>query len=339
MGPIRVAVVGCGAWAEMITQRIYSSLAEIGQVVATVDKRPERAAKLAALLGAHPYTSLDAALEGEAIDAVDVRLPHAKHAEASLQAIRRGKHVLVEKPLATSLADGEEMVVAAAGAGVVLSVGENYPFLEHVRVARRLLDEQAIGRLLAVRSTRAFSITQGGTWVRDGWRLDASRAGGVLIDQGAHHVNMLRRLVGEITHVQACSGGGPGQQAEELVVVNCRFANGVLGQQFYCWSTATPDPGPQATLYGVAGSIEIHISYFQPGGGVLLLRPDLPGGRTWELQGGDFLDSALPVVEDWLRACRGERQPEMPGEDGLRDLKVVLAAYQSIDSGCEVAVN
>lgn len=339
MSPISVAIVGCGVWAEMITESVYSRLGSLGRLVATVDFQMERAEQLAARLGARAYRSLDDAFQHESIDAVDVRVPHAAHAVVALAAIAQGKHVLVEKPIATTLNDAERIVAAAENAGVTLSVGENYTFLKPVLVARKLLDEGAIGRLLTVRTTRAYRIGTDEGWLRDGWRESASQAGGVLMDQGPHQVNMLHRLAGNITHVHAYGDLRPGEHAEDVVVVNCRFASGLIGQQLYCWNTDTPAPGPELVLYGERGSIEMHLTYHQPGGGTLLLRPDLPEGRSWATREGDYYDSALPVVEDWLHACRGEKPPAMPGKDGLRDLRVVLAAYRSLETGQEIAID
>ena len=341
MDRLKIAILGCGTWAGLIIENVYTQLRDIGQLVATVDQRLDRAERLAAPFGARAYRSLQEAMDHEKIDAVDIRLHHAAHAPAVLEAVSYGKHVLVEKPFATSVEDGERMVAAAKTANVVLSVSENYAFLEQVRVAKRLLAENVIGRLLAVRSARVFPITTaGGIWIQDPWRLDVRRGGGVLLDQGCHHVNMVRRLVGEITHVHAFSDAIPGQKPEDTAVLNLRFANGVIGQQLYCWNTKALDAqlGPEAILTGEDGTIEIHMTYVVEGGGVLLHKPDLPGGQEWRYHGANYFASTFSVVDDWVRACRGEKKPAMPGEEGLRDIKVVMAAFRSIETGCEVVV-
>jgi predicted dehydrogenase len=333
----RVAILGCGAVAELAAEWAYPRLRDVAEVVAVVDPRPERAERLAAAVGARAFPSLDAALAAERIDAVDVRLPNHLHLSGALGAIASGAHVLVEKPLATRTADAERIIRAAADAGVVLAVGENYSFFAPVARARSLVADGAVGDVVMVRSTRVFRI--GGIWVRDGWRLDPGRAGGgVIIDQGCHQANLLRRLVGEFTHVHAFAVGRQVSPSEDAVVVNCRFENGVIGQQLYGWSCPTPEQGPDATVYGTEGSIEIHTTYGVAGGGTLLKRSDQPGGQRWESRDGDYFETFHASIADWLHACRDGRPPVVPGEEGLADLRVALALYESLDTGDTVAV-
>jgi UDP-N-acetyl-2-amino-2-deoxyglucuronate dehydrogenase len=338
MSTLRVALYGCGAVAEIVADHVYPALRDLATVVATIDTRIERATELAERLGARPYPTLADATAAEPVDAVDVRLPHDLHAQAALEAIAQHRHVLLEKPLAASLEDAEKVVDGADAAGIVLAVSENYPFLEPVRVARRLLDDGVIGQILTVRSTRVYEL--GGVWARDGWRTGVeSAAAGVLLDQGTHHVSMLRHLIGEITHVHAyASSRRDGWVGEDSVVINCRFGRGLIGQQLYCWGSPVTLAVPEATVYGSAGSLEVHISYERPGSGVRIHRPDLPDGHRWAVRAGDYYDSLRPTVEDWLLACRDQREPLVSGMEGLRDLEVVMAAYRSLDTGAEVAV-
>lgn len=335
---VRVAVVGCGAVTELSADSAWPRLAGLGQVVATVDTRADRAEAMAERLGARPYASLAAALEAERIDAVDVRVPHRAHAAVALEAIAAGCHVLVEKPIAMSIEDGLRIVEAAEAAGVVCAVAENYAFFEPIDVARDVLAAGGIGEILTVRTHRVLEI--GGIWVRDGWRHDAGQAGGgVLIDQGCHHANLLRRLIGEVVAVQAyASERRPGWIGEDTVTVSCRFENGLIGQQLYCWGTPTPARGAEAYVYGTEGSLEIRVTYSEPGGGVVRFAPHRPEGE-WLHEGADYDQTFLPTLEDWLRACRGERRSGMPGREGVADLAVVLATYAAIASGREELVS
>ncbi len=333
---VRVALLGAGAVSEIVAERAYPKLSDIATVVAVVDQRAERAAAMATALGARAYSSLAEALAAEEVDAVDIRLPHPAHAAAAYEAIAAGKHVLVEKPLATDAAEAAGIVEAATKAGVVLSVAENYQFFEAVHAARRALDAGVIGEVLLVRSHRVCEVA--GIWARDGWRTDATRGGGgVLLDQCTHHTNLLRTLVGDITHVHAyASTRREGWVGEDSAVVNCRFESGLIGSQFYSWGTATPEIGAEAYVYGSLGSLEVRVTYDSPGGGVVVFRPNRE--PEWVHTGGDYFDTFLPTVEDWVRSCAGEHAPGMTGELGVRDLRVVDAAYRSVVSGREERV-
>jgi hypothetical protein len=126
--PLGVALVGCGAVAQLQRARIYPRVAALGQVVATCDPEVVRARTLAEMLAGggegaapRPYAALDDVLADPHVEAVDICTPHPSHAELALRAIAAGKHVLVEKPLATTMNDGKRMVAAAHAAGVVLA--------------------------------------------------------------------------------------------------------------------------------------------------------------------------------------------------------------------------
>lgn len=330
---MRVVLVGCGAMGSIAAERVYLGRDD-ARIVATVDPDADRARTVADQLDAVACSSLAEALDAVPCDAVDIRTTHPQHSAAALTAIAARKHVLVEKPLATTVADAEAIVAAAHDADVIAAVAENYAFFRPVVEAARLLADGAIGELLTVRTHRITEVT--GVWARDGWRSDGGRAGGVLLDQGTHFTQLLRRTVGEITHVAAyTSVRTPGWTADDSAVVNCRFANGLIGQQLYCFASGTAEVGAEAYFYGTEGSLEIHTTYDAPGGGLRLFgRND----SSWPVEGGDYFDSFHLVVEDWLAACRGESAPTMPVEEGLRDLRVVDAALRSVQSRCEVAV-
>jgi predicted dehydrogenase len=196
-----------------------------------------------------------------------------------------------------------------------------------------MVADGAIGEVLAARTIRVVSLD--GVWVRDGWRLASD--GGVLLDQGCHFVNLLRRVVGEIVGVSAMAvARAPGWSAPDTAVVVCRFESGALGQQLYTF--ASPDPGgPEAVVHGTTGSLEVHTGYGQPTGGLLHRRPDDPSG-AWVVHGAEYDDTFAPAIADWLGACRNGTEPVMSGREGLRDLEVVAAALRSIQAASEEPV-
>lgn len=361
--PLGVALIGCGAVARLQRARIYPRVARLGHVVAICDPSPERAQELAALLstgqangGQAPvtaYTEVEQALADPRVEAVDICTPHPTHADLALQALAAGRHVLVEKPLATTLGDGRRVVAAARAAGRVLAVNEQVRFLEPFLRARDLIADGAIGTLAVVRAHRIGYL--GGAYMASGWRRDPSLAGGgMLLDQGPHYFHALRLLAGgvagEITHVAALASTVrddwlPG--AEDTAAVIVRYASGLIGEALFCWATRTPDTGAWAYAYGTEGSLDI----FTPNAGLIwhrASRPEQPAGSD---SGGNAraaseivlpkrpIDDALEAcLADFLRAARAGGAPGMPGEEGLRDLAVVEAAYRSIRSGQSEAV-
>src|SRR5205085_1919265 len=141
-----------------------------------------------------------------------------------------GKHVLVEKPIATSVEDAERMVELAARKQLALCVSENYPFLEPFQRARQLIQDGEIGQLVTLRSHRIGYLS--GIWLRDGWRQNAELAGGgMLLDQGCHYTNILRMLGGDVVEVSAFAATTRTDwRGEDTATLILRFASGIIGE-------------------------------------------------------------------------------------------------------------
>jgi predicted dehydrogenase len=137
--PVRLCLLGCGALAEILADRVYPAVRDEVRVVAAVDVVEKRAVELAARLGARAFTSLEAACAEMRPDGVDVRLPHHLHLEGARMAAAAGIPFLMEKPMATTVAAARQVAELGRGIGPSSGVSENYGFLQPVVAARRLL--------------------------------------------------------------------------------------------------------------------------------------------------------------------------------------------------------
>jgi len=329
--PLRVALVGCGALAEILADRVLPAVADRVVVVAAVDVDSDRARRLADRLGARPASSVAEACAPGDVEALDVRLPHHLHVEGARLAAQVGLPFLMEKPMATSLAEAREIAAIGRELHPACGVGENYGFLEPVRAARRLLVDGAIGELLCAQATRVFEL--GEQWRRGGWRVAPDgRATGVVVDQATHIARLLRTVVGEIEEVSAwTSSRRPGWAGADSAAVSCRLRSGVVATQTYCWGTPTPAAIPELWLFGAAGSIAVHVSYEAPGGGALLQRPGEPD--RWSGTGTNYYDSLGAVLVDWAQAVRARTAPTASLEEGVRDAAVMAAVLESAGRG------
>jgi predicted dehydrogenase len=329
--PVRVALVGCGAIGELVAQHVYANATGRGfRLVAAIDPQTERSQAVAGALGVPAYPSVQAAVDdGVVIDAADIRTPHAAHADTACDALRRGWHVLVEKPLATTLGDGERIRRAAATAGRVAAVAENYPHIRAVRAARDAIGAGTVGEVLTLRTTRAFTLD--GVWLRDGWRRDAGPSAGLLLDQGTHHTSLLRCLGGPISQVSAVSSGAEEGRADTLLVT-ARFASGLAAQSLYSWTAFPLAAEAEGTVFGTGGRIEIRVDYDTDQGRAFLWDEDNPGGKAIS-PAENYYDSHTSIVEDWVAAIRSGGAPQVTLDDGLADLAVVLAAGRSRQDG------
>jgi predicted dehydrogenase len=182
--PLQVTVIGCG-WAGTRHARAFARCG--GEVRWAVDSKRERAA---ALPGAGPDTRVTTdyreALADPEVEAVDICLPHDLHAEVAIAAAEAGKHVLVEKPLAATLAEADAMIAAAERRGVILMVAENARFNPLYLKVEELLRDGAIGRPALLQMTREAYLTRSFLEERP-WFLDArAAAGGIMMSGGVH---------------------------------------------------------------------------------------------------------------------------------------------------------
>jgi predicted dehydrogenase len=329
MADFNVGLVGCGAVADWHADRGYAHLADLARLGAVCDPRRDRAEALAGRSGARVFTDLADLLADPAIRGIDLCVPHHLHAPLALRALEAGKHVLVEKPIATRVADAERMVALAEARGLALCVSEQYPFSPPFRQAREMIRAGEIGKLVTLRTHRVGYL--GGIWLRDGWRQDATVAGGgMLLDQGCHYTSIARMLAGEIAAVAAFTSNTRADWVgDDTATLILRFASGLIGEALYCWGTRTSDVGAECSVYGERG----HLAVDSGAPSLVLYRSDLPEGRQVIRAGPAGEGVFASIIEDWVLAALGRRKPTMPGREGLADLRVVMAAYRSAASG------
>lgn len=329
MAEFSVAIVGCGAVADWHADRGYALLADVVRLAAVCDTRRDRAELLAGRHDARPCTDLAAVLADQSIQGVDLCVPHHLHAPLALQALSAGKHVLVEKPIATTVEDAERMVSLAAARGLTLCVSEQYPFSTPFVRARELIRDGEIGKLVTLRTHRVGYLE--GIWLRDGWRQNATVAGGgMLLDQGCHYTNIARLMAGEIESVAAFTSNTRSDWVgDDTATLILRFRSGLIGEALYCWGTRTSDVGAECYVYGERGHLRVDSG--RPA--LVLYRPDLPDGRQILIDRPERNEVFARIIEDWALAALSRRQPTMPGSEGLKDLRVVMAAYRSAQSG------
>jgi len=162
-------------------------------LVASADPRPEARALFAAEFNAQTYDSVEALCTDERVEVVYVATPHQYHAAHTAVAAKAGKHVLVEKPMAISLAECEAMIATARKAGVHLIVGHSHSFDAPIAHTRRLIES---GKFGAVRMITTFNYTNFLHRPRRAEELDTAQGGGVIFSQAAHQVDVVRLLAG-----------------------------------------------------------------------------------------------------------------------------------------------
>lgn len=322
-----LCVLGCGSFARVFAESVAPLRGEIDLYFASRNlARAKEYAELFNGLGA--FGSYASAAADPRVHALYVCTPHYLHLEHVSLAASWGKHVLVEKPIAGTLADAEAIVHQAEASGAILMVAENYRFLPAMQTARKLVDRGRLGqpRLLQLQEQYPFRPS--------GWRNRANlNGGGVFIDGGIHKVSGLAYLSGRPNQVYAhrILPGQPGLEAEDGVVVMTRTADGVVGIINHSWSIVPPDPHSWVSISGTEGSL-----YFEVGKPWLRVSD---GNSTTVVELEDDANGLVPMVREFHQSILGAREPAMTGREGIADLSLVLKAYESMENGVPVRID
>ena len=338
--PIRVAIVGCG-WAGVRHAEAYE---RCGATVSwAVDRDLRRAEALARLRqGVRVATNYREVLHDPDVSAISICLPHGLHAKVAVDAAEAGKHVLCEKPLATSLKEADNMIEAVERARACLMVAENDRFDPIFRKVRELLEGGVIGEPALIQMTRETNLTQNFLSDRR-WFLDAqAAAGGIMMSGGIHDFEKMRMLVGEIHSVRALRARQrfTEMEGDDTSVAIIQFESGAVGtlvESFIMKSLAT------------AAGPEVHTLRIDGGLGSLSVQEDktirlfseredlrLGGASTQHEILVPEADTFALEVEHFLESVRTGREPLTSGRSQRRALEVVLGAYRSMESGGEV---
>jgi predicted dehydrogenase len=319
-----LVVLGCGR----IAHRHAAAARRLGWPLLFASRDASRAREYARRHGGlDAHGSYEAALADPRAGAVVVCTPHDRHLPDARAVLAAGRHVLVEKPIARTLTEADRMLEAAARAGRVLMVGENFHYMPAFRRVHALIRQGRLGAL------RELHLVARGYRRPSDWRtrLDAS-GGGTLIDGGIHYVHLLRWWGGEVTRLYAVRPPPTVAEAagEDAVAVLAELAGGAIG--FLANSLGAPGVAKVqwSTITGSRATCLVDNR-----GRFLLVRG---GGRPYLRLFRRDPRGHEAMLTDFRDAIRTGRTPGTDGTSGRRDLAVVLAAYRSLAEGRVVEV-
>jgi len=340
---LRMGVIGLGMGQGHA--RGYQSHPD-AELVALCDLDTGRLEAVAAELGvAQTYTDLDEMLTKADLDAVSVALPNKLHAPFTIKALRRGLHVLCEKPMARTLREAERMLAAAAKAGKNLMINFSYRFSDMSYALKEQVDLGVVGDIYFGRTVwhRRRGFPQFGSWFGD----KEMAGGGPLLDLGVHRLDLALWLMGYPDPV-AVSGStyDPIARAtarrerkkysvEDLACGLIKFANGATLLLESSWALNIGEDEHMVTeLYGTRGG---------------LVQRNCDGGYAFEAElyteEGESLFSkkldrrimgAPSSYHEFIDSILEDRQPMASAEQGLKVMKILEGIYKSAETGREV---
>ena len=349
MTKLRAAIIGCGKMAQVHAQALMNI--EEAELVAVQSRSLEKATAFAAPYRAHPYTNIAEMIRHEKVDIVVICTPHPAHKAAAVTAFENGAHVLVEKPLAISLADCDVMIDAADAAGKQLGMISQRRFFPACMRIKQAIDAGKLGTPML-----GFVVMYGWRdetyYKSDPWRGKwAEEGGGVLVNQAPHQLDLLQWFMGsefdELYGVWS-NINHPYIEVDDTAVAVVRFKNGAIANIMVS----------NAQKPGIYGKVHIHGSNgatagVQTDGGSMFLPgrstiTEPPLNELWTIPGEEALlpqwqqeDTALfnavnPVEyfirlqqRDFILSVIEKRQPLVSGRDGRRTVELFNAIYRS----------
>ncbi len=354
MSKIKVCIVGCGRIATLNVMGYKDN--EDAEVYAVCDVNEERAKQFAGETGASKvYTDYQDVLNDPEIDMIDLLVPHNLHCKMTVQACEAGKHVSVQKPMALTLKECDEMIEAAKKAGVKLKVYENFVFYPPYVKAKELIDAGEIGEPLTIRIKMNAGSNKHG-WTVDpatwAWRMEEEQSGGgeLVFDDGNHKFSIARYFMGEPENVFAYIGksimeGETFIKKDGTQVQFYQDAPSMItwkykdGQRYGVFDiTWSKDLEINSDYYACDERVEITgtkgVIWITRCTGKMLQIPTLimyKDGQTIQFDNlrDDWADSFIDSTKDFIDAIKNDRDPVLTGEDGREVIKFSLAAMQS----------
>ena len=340
---LRFGVIGCGSAAMPVAKALSTS--EVAELAAVHDLNPALARDLAERYGARVHDTLPALLADPSIQAVYIAVPHHLAAQLAAQALRAGKHALVEKPMGLSLAEVDELIGLADERQLALGVFYELRQTAAVVQARELVRAGAIGKIIGV-SIQTLIDKPASYWLQgyggrsvNSWRGSRAQAGGgVVLMNSSHALDAMRYITGlEVTSVSAQAGALVAPvEVEDTAAASLRYDNGAIGSLFAGAHLAGSNPGGERSqLYGTEGQLRLPNLYGDDPLMIFLRRewgtPPLAAGEWHTLP-----HTPRPMFEHAVDAFaaaaqRGEPAPTS-GRDARAILAIVLAMYQSAET-------
>ena len=316
---MRVGLVGAGFMGG-VHLNAYAGIPE-AEVVGVADARIEAAVAGAEIAGARPYASYEDLVAAEDVEVVDVCLPTAFHKDLAVRAAGEGRHVILEKPIARTMEDAQQIIEAFSGDGPRLFVGHVVRFFPEYVGIKEKIDAGDLGTVGVVRTSRRSPFLLGwNDWYAD-WRV----SGGVLLDLVIHDFDYLRWTLGEAERVYARGMLGREYNRLDYVLVTLRFENGAIAHVEGHWGY----PGPFNYSIEVAGSDGLlTVDSTEPAplqliGGVPGVISDLSAGKSpYEKE-----------LEHFIHCIATGEEAIVGGQDAYEALRIGLAATESVLTG------
>jgi predicted dehydrogenase len=323
-------LIGCGR----ISKNHLESIKALpgAKLVAVADVKEEALSAAVTKYNCQGYNDYNELLANPEVEIINICTESGLHARIAIEAMKAGKHVLVEKPMAMSLAEADAMLATAKAMGVKLGVVHQNRFNTAIVKLRQSLENNQFGKL-----THASAVVR---WNRNDeyynqapWRGTWAQDGGCLMNQSIHNIDLLQWMMGPVESLFAYTATNMRKiEAEDLGMVILKFKNGALGTIEATTTIYPKNLEETLSVFGSTGSACI--------GGIAVNKIE-----TWRFDGEDEAavlsqqDKEPPnvygfghadIIKDFMEAITENRAPAVSGPEGRKALEIILAVYHSV---------
>ena len=344
MTKTKIALLGAGFIADIHVESYHRFVPE-AEVVAVFTRTPERAAAFAKKHHlARWFDDLDKAITESGCDVVDVCLPNFLHHRAVLAAAKAGKHVIIEKPIALTLEEADEMIAVCKASNLKLMYAEELCFAPKYERVRQLVREGAVGRIFQMRQCEKHS------GPHSEWFYDVNQSGGgALMDMGCHGIAWFRWMLGGrptarsvYAHMQSGLIHKHRTRAEENSLCIVEFDGGAIGVAENSWAKHG-GMDDRVEVYGSDGVIYADLfignsalTYSEKGYGYAMEKAGSTKGWTFTMFEEAFNQGYPQELKHFIACVREDKPPLVTGDDGRAVLEIMYAAYHSARTGEKV---
>ncbi|MEM1601832.1 MAG: Gfo/Idh/MocA family oxidoreductase [Candidatus Bathyarchaeia archaeon] len=335
---VRFGIIGTGVGANFCANGLALIANEgLSELVAVASQREEKARDFASKWGLkYWYTDYRKMLREAPIDAVIISTPHYQHYPMAMDAIESGKHVLVDKPMAISLREADEMIMAAKRSNVKLGVNLQSRFDPTIRKVKEAADSGRFGQLIMGEAVVEWFRTKE-YYAESPWRGRwATEGGGALINQAIHTIDLLVWIMGQPKYLWAQMGTFAHEiEVEDLAAAVIRFENGAIG--VIQGSTAIyPGLPTRLEIHGTKGTAiiegEVLKRWSIAGEEEIVSEGVKEGLKSWVRPELVPATNHASLLRDFAKAIIENKEPAVNGPEGRRSLEVIMAIYESARS-------
>jgi UDP-N-acetyl-2-amino-2-deoxyglucuronate dehydrogenase len=337
---IAFALVGCGRIAKRHSELLGFDQINGAKLVAVCDNVVQKAEKIGEQFNVPSYNNMDKMMQSESVDVVVVLTPSGLHAEHVVNLAQYGRHIMVEKPMALTVEDTENMIYACDANDVKLFVIKQNRFNVPVVKLREALDAGRFGKL-TLGTVRVRWARHQAYYDQDPWRGTWAMDGGVLTNQASHHVDMLEWMMGDVESVFAkMTTALADVETEDTAIVTLKFKNGALGIIEATTATRPANLEGSISILGESGTVVV--------GGVAVNEM-----QTWVFEDEQEGDSNVleefsvnpPNVygfghqayyEHVVDCIKNDSANLVDGLQGRKSIELISAIYESAETGKEV---